>query len=97
MGQPFEYVRAKLLPRLSGFGIVSAQFRPYPSLPTPPHISQSEGGRPTMAFGVPAIVEGRAHPHLAAKLHGRVPDLCLAISKQGDSTIKAPASLVPIK
>jgi hypothetical protein len=51
-----------------------------------------------MAFGVPQIMEGQdpLH-HLAAKLAGRLPDLCLAISKKGDVALKVPASLVPVK
>lgn len=51
-----------------------------------------------MAFGVPAIVEGRdLDGGLAARMKGREPDLCLAITKKGESTMKAPVSLVPVK
>ena len=51
-----------------------------------------------MAFGVPQILQGQdPHHQLAAKLNERLPDLCLAVSKQGDVALKVPASLVPIK
>lgn len=51
-----------------------------------------------MAFGVPAIVEGKdTDGGLAARMQGREPDLCLAITRKGDATLKATASLVPVK
>lgn len=51
-----------------------------------------------MPFGVPAVVEGRdIDGGLAARLRGRKPDLCLAITKKGDAALKATASLVPVK
>jgi hypothetical protein len=90
--KPFEYIRAKLLPRLAGFGIASSQFRPCPNF------SISTPGSASMAFGVPQIMEGRdPEDLLSMKLYGRLPDLCLAVSKKGDLALKAPASLVPVK
>ena len=51
-----------------------------------------------MAFGVPAIVEGMdVDGGLAARMKGREPDLCLAITKKGENTLKVAASLVPVK
>lgn len=54
-----------------------------------------------MAFGVPTVVEGKDRDgQLAARLRGREPDLCLAISKKNDAAASAsstPASLVPVK
>jgi len=98
--QPFEYVRSRLLPRLSAFGIVSAQYQPYPALDRPPHLSDPDAStRHYVAFGVASIMAGQdPNGVMAGKMKGREPDLCLAITRKGqDPSLKVPASLVPVK
>lgn len=90
--QPIEYILPRLLPRLPSLGIVSALYRPYSGYNLP--ASSSTSG--SLAFGVPAIVEGKDQDgSIAKRVAGREPDLCLAVGKRGDALTGR--RLVPVK